>query len=195
MLTHHGFEIVIARYATSQQATRPQQFAYTAIKMDSKVLGRHLERQDEHRRSSANHPRRIVMPVLVDSNVILDVVSQDARFLEWSQTALEHHAASGLMANAMIYAELCCNAKSSAEVDALLDALEIKILEIPRSALFLAGQAHVAYQRRGGSRSSGLPDFFIGAHAEVTGMPLLTRDLGRYRTYFPTVTLIHPDTP
>ena len=130
------------------------------------------------------------MPVLVDSNVILDVVTQDPLWLLWSRQALDR--ADGLIANAMVYSELCCNANSSDEVDDLLKSLDVFLEEIPRSALFLASKAHLAYRKRGGTRTTGLPDFFIGAHAQVLGIPILTRDAGRYKAYFPTVPLISP---
>lgn len=132
------------------------------------------------------------MAVLVDSNVILDLVSADPVWCDWSKKSLEENASEGLRANAIIYAELCTNATSAEEVDELFAAMEIELEEIPREALFLAAKAHLSYRRRGGSRSSGLPDFFIGAHAQVAGLRLLTRDRGRYRTYFPGVELITP---
>ena len=132
------------------------------------------------------------MPVLVDSNVILDMVKQDAVWLNWSRAALERHADDGLLANPMIYAELCTGAESSGDVDTLLEGMSIEVSAIPRQALFLAAKAHLAYRRQGGTRTSGLPDFFIGAHAEVLGIPILTRDQGRYKTYFPHVALISP---
>lgn len=78
------------------------------------------------------------------------------------------------------------------EVDTLLAKLELEFSEIPRQALFLASQAHLAYRRNGGTRTSGLPDFFIGVHAEALGIPILTRDKGRYSTYFPKAPLICP---
>jgi len=132
------------------------------------------------------------MPILVDSNVILDLVNQDPHWEEWSSAALGQHAEQSLLVNSMIYAELCCNAKSSDEVDLLLNGLDLRLVEIPRPALFLASQAHLAYRRRGGTRAIGLPDFFIGAHAQVLGISILTRDQGRYKTYFPSVSLICP---
>lgn len=132
------------------------------------------------------------MPILVDSNVILDLVTQDPIWLPWSSRALQDNAPQGLLANAMIYAELCCNAESFGEVDALLAELDLRLTEIPRPALFLAAKAHVAYRKLGGTRTTGLPDFFIGAHAQAMGVAILTRDPGRYKTYFPAVPLICP---
>jgi predicted nucleic acid-binding protein len=90
------------------------------------------------------------------------------------------------------HAELCCNAESTGEVDALLKELDVQLSEIPRQALFLASKAHVAHRKQGGSRTTGLPDFFIGAHAQVLGLAILTRDPGRYKTYFPDLPLICP---
>lgn len=132
------------------------------------------------------------MPVLVDSNVILDLVNQDQVWLEWSHSAIEAHTPEGLFANAMVYSELCCNAKSTSEVDALLNGMGVQMAAIPREALFLAAKAHLVYRRRGGTKTAPLPDFFIGAHAEVLGVAILTRDSARYKTYFPSVRLICP---
>lgn len=132
------------------------------------------------------------MPILVDSNVILDLVTKDPVWEQWSSSALVQHAGQGLFVNAMIYAELCAPAKDTAKVDNLLVTLDLELSEIPRHALFLASQAHLAYRRKGGTRTSGLPDFLIGGHTEALGIPILTRDKGRYATYFPNVALICP---
>ena len=132
------------------------------------------------------------MPIFVDSNVILDLVTQDPKWLAWSSRALRDRASEGFLANAMIYAELCCGAESFDEVDTLLKELDVQLSEIPRQALFLASKAHVTYRKQGGSRTTGLPDFFIGAHAQVLGLAILTRDPGRYKTYFPALPLICP---
>ncbi|MBT3375803.1 MAG: type II toxin-antitoxin system VapC family toxin [Lentisphaerae bacterium] len=132
------------------------------------------------------------MPVLVDTNVILDMVNEDPVWLDWSRAALESLASGGFLTNAMVYAELCCCAESAEEVDALVTAMDLKWSEIPRRALFDASRAHLVYRRRGGTRTSGLPDFFIGAHADALGVAILTRDPGRYRTYFPRVPLVCP---
>lgn len=132
------------------------------------------------------------MSILVDSNVILELVHRDPVWLEWSKSALEESAPEGLQTNAMIYGELCCSAESTGEIDTLLDVMKVEMLEIAREALFLAAKTHLLHRRRGGTRTTGLPDFFIGAHAETSGLALLTRDQGRYRTYFPGVPLICP---
>jgi predicted nucleic acid-binding protein len=134
----------------------------------------------------------IAVSVFVDSNVIFDLVTQDPVWLNWSRSALQQQAANQLCTNAMVYAELCSNAMSTDEVDALLNEMNIVLLEMPRAALFVAAKAHLSYRRRGGTKTSPLPDFFIGAHAAILDIPLLTRDEGRYRTYFPQVKLICP---
>ena len=132
------------------------------------------------------------MAIMVDSNVILDMVNQDPLWLDWSRSALEQHLDAGLLVNAVIYSELCSSANTAADVDALLDDMQLALADIPREALFLASKAHLSYRRQGGTKASPLPDFFIGAHAQVLGIPILTRDQGRYRTYFPHVALICP---
>ena len=132
------------------------------------------------------------MAIMVDSNVILDMVNQDPLWLDWSRSALEQHVDGGLLVNAVIYSELCSNANTAADVDALLETMELVLADIPREALFLASKAHLSYRRQGGTKITPLPDFFIGAHAQVLGIPILTRDQGRYRTYFAHVALICP---
>jgi predicted nucleic acid-binding protein len=94
--------------------------------------------------------------------------------------------------NSVIYAELSIGFRRIEEVDAVLSRVEVNLVEIPRPALFLAGKAFRAYRERGGSKSGVLPDFFIGAHASVLDVPLLTRDAARYRTYYPKIDLIAP---
>lgn len=132
-------------------------------------------------------------PTLVDSNVILDVVTEDEAWLEWSADALERTAESGrLVINPIIYAEV---AIGFATIEAVDDALpeDYFIREpLPWPAAFLAGQAFLRYRRRGGTRVHPLPDFYIGAHAAIAGYTLLTRDARRYRTYFPKLRLIAP---
>lgn len=97
------------------------------------------------------------------------------------------------MINDVIYAELSVDYESSEALDAFVEGNELDIIPIPREALFLAGKAFIRYRKSGGIRTGVLPDFFIGAHAAVRELPLLTRDVRRYRTYFPTVTLIAPN--
>jgi len=132
--------------------------------------------------------------VLLHTNVLLDVVQDDPVWGEWSQGQLDAWAARDeLGINAVIYAELSI---AYARIEELEDAVHIaglRFVEIPREALFLAGKAFLAYRKQGGTRTGVLPDFFIGAHAAVMGLPLLTREAARYRTYFPGVALITPE--
>jgi predicted nucleic acid-binding protein len=130
---------------------------------------------------------------LVDSNVLLDVVTDGQVWGDWSQEQLERAAARGpLVVNDVIYAEVSTRFASVESIEATLLDLKIDLVSIPREALFLAGKAYLQYRAAGGVRTSVLPDFFIGAHAAVERLPLLTRDVRRYRSYFPTVDLIAP---
>jgi predicted nucleic acid-binding protein len=131
--------------------------------------------------------------VLVDTNVLLDVVTDDPTWAEWSQHALEAAALrNDLAINAVIYAELSIGFRRIEELDAVVARIPLMMLDIPRPALFLAGKAFHRYRRRGGSKIGVLPDFFIGAHASILNLPLLTRDAVRYRTYYPKLELIAP---
>jgi len=130
---------------------------------------------------------------LVDSNVILDVVTEDPMWGEWSSASLERIAdESALAINPIIYAEVSIGYKTIEELENLLPASDFRRLDLPYEAAFLAGKAFLAYRRRGGSRTAPLPDFYIGAHAAIAGFRLLTRDAQRYRTYFPNVELVAP---
>jgi predicted nucleic acid-binding protein len=134
-----------------------------------------------------------VTPVLVDSNVILDLVERDPRWLSWSLAALARLADQAvLVINPIIYAEVAIGFDGPEEVETALPADAYRREPLPYEAAFAAGKAFLAYRRRGGARTSPLPDFYIGAHAAVRGYQLLTRDAARYRTYFPTVELIAP---
>ena len=133
-------------------------------------------------------------PVLVDSNVILDIAIADSPWCEWSEIALKMSAESRLLIiNPIIYAEISVGFLEIADVDALVDEAGLGREDLPWGAAFLAGKAFKRYRREGGERRSPLPDFFIGAHAAVRRYTLLTRDARRYRTYFPSVDLICPD--
>ncbi len=133
------------------------------------------------------------MSVLVDSNVILDIFTEDETWFDWSSDALQRAAlTSPLVINPIIYAEVSVRFTRLEELDELLPANRFMRLSIPYASAFLAGKAFARYRRRGGARSSPLPDFFIGAHAAVASYPLLTRDPSRYRTYFPNLVLIAP---
>ena len=130
---------------------------------------------------------------LVDTNILLDLTGKDAGRAEWSGRALEAAFGRGpVFVNDVVFAELSIGFDRLEGCEGLLDAVGIGILPIPRPALFLAGKVFQAYRRRGGPRTGVLPDFFIGAHAAVEGLPLITRDVRRYRTYVPTIDLIAP---
>jgi predicted nucleic acid-binding protein len=132
--------------------------------------------------------------LLVDTNVILDVVENDQQWAGWSQRQLD--AASlkyTLVINPVIYAELSIAYQRIEELEAMMKRAELRLEPIPREALFLAGQVFLKYRQRKGTKSGVLPDFFVGAHAAVRGIPLLTRDVGRYKTYFPSLKLITPE--
>lgn len=132
-------------------------------------------------------------PVLVDTNVLLDVVAGDPRWAAWSSTALATVAdESVLVINPLIYAEVSIRFESTEAVDHVLPTNVFRREDVPYEAAFLAGKAYVDYRERGGKRRSLVPDFFIGAHAAVAGYRMLTRDPRRYRTYFPRLDLIAP---
>ena len=131
---------------------------------------------------------------LVDTNVLLDLVTDDPVWADWSLAQLEAASLQGpLSINDVVYAELSVRYDRVEDLDRFLEAAGIAIAAMPRAALFLAGKVFVQYRKAGGARTAVLPDFFIGAHAAVTQLPLLTRDVGRYQTYFPTLQLIAPD--
>jgi predicted nucleic acid-binding protein len=133
---------------------------------------------------------------LVDSNVILDLVTNDPEWSDWSIAKLEEAALKGLLCiNDVVYAELSVRYDRIEALEAMLDHAAIEVERTPREALFLAGKVFVQYRKAGGGRTGVLPDFFIGAHAAVTKLPLLTRDAARYRTYFPNMALIAPEKP
>ncbi len=134
------------------------------------------------------------MTVLVDSNVILDLFSEDPKWLSWSSTALQNAAADGrLVINPIVFGEISFRFESIEDLESALPSA-IEREAIPYEAAFLAAKAFTAYRRRAGAagRTSLLPDFYIGAHAAIRGYRLLTRDVTRYRTYFPKLTLIAP---
>ena len=131
---------------------------------------------------------------LVDTNVLLDLVTDDPRWAGWSVAQLEAASLRGpLLINDVVYAELAVRYDRIEDLEGFATAAGLDLAPIPREALFLAGKVFAQYRRAGGTRAGVLPDFFIGAHAAVTGLPLLTRDVGRYRSYFPALTLIAPD--
>jgi predicted nucleic acid-binding protein len=132
--------------------------------------------------------------VLIDSNVLLDVLAKDPLWYSWSSAVVENVAdRSRLVINAVIYSEVSVHYSRIEDLDAALPKSLFEREPIPYEAAFLAGKSFLAYRRKGGTRRSPLPDFFIGAHAAVAGYLLLTRDAVRYRTYFPELSLITPN--
>ena len=131
--------------------------------------------------------------VLIDSNVLLDLMTEDSRWFSWSAKALANAADTlRLVINPIIYAEVSILYSQIENLNAALPKAMIDREPIPYEAAFLAGKAFRIYRQRGGTKRSTLPDFFIGAHASVAGYSLLTRDAARYRTYFPKLPLITP---
>jgi len=130
---------------------------------------------------------------LVDSSVILDILTENAEWIEWSASALERQAEhSVLVINPVVYAEASIRFQRIEDLDDALPATTFRRDPLPWEAAFLAGKCFLTYRRRGGVRRSPLPDFYIGAHAAVAGMTLLTRDPTRYRSYFPSLEVIGP---
>ena len=131
--------------------------------------------------------------VLVDTKVLIDVLENDPTWADWSIEQLRAQSKLRPLAiNAIIYAELALVFSRIEQLDDAVSQLGLTVLEIPRPALFVASQAFMQYKRASGTKSNGLPDFLIGAHAATEQMPVLTRDVRRCKTYFPTVTLIAP---
>jgi len=130
---------------------------------------------------------------LVDSNVLIDVLARDHAWLDWSIEALDRCGAMGSLAiNEIVYAELAVRSASDQALAGDLETLGVTLERTPVAALYLAGKVFAKYRASGGARTSLIPDFFIGAHAQIADLPILTRDARRYRTYFPDVELIAP---
>lgn len=130
---------------------------------------------------------------LVDSNVILDVLTEDAEWGDWSATMLADAARSGPLAiNPIIYAEVSVRFERIEDLDDALPESYYRRLSLPFEAGFLTGQCFLKYRKRGGVRLTPMPDFYIGAHAALAGLTLLTRDARRYRAYFPSLRIIAP---
>jgi predicted nucleic acid-binding protein len=131
--------------------------------------------------------------LLVDSNVILDIFLDDLKWADWSQSKLEEYCDhTPLYINSIIYSEISIGFKLIEDLESAINKAGFLFLDIPKEALFLAGKAFIKYKRREGIKINPLPDFFIGAQAAVFGLDLLTRDVSRYKTYYPTVKLIAP---
>lgn len=130
---------------------------------------------------------------MVDSNVVLDIVTDDAAWGHWSQVTLAAARDAGILViNPLIYAEVSTGFDRIEDLDQALPTTDFEREALPWEAGFLAGKAFLAYRQRGGQRRSPISDFYIGAHAAVRGYRLLTRDTNRYRTYYPSVELIAP---
>lgn len=130
---------------------------------------------------------------LIDTNILLDLLTDDPVWSDWSSEALHAARAAGpLMIDEIVYAELSVRFETILDLDTFLATTELDLAGTPRAALFLAGKAFRQYRAAGGARTGVLPDFFIGAHAAVLRIPLLTRDARRYRRYFPNLALIAP---
>ncbi len=130
---------------------------------------------------------------LIDSNVLLDIVTDDPEWYDWSRGQLDSLSVAGpLFINEIVYAEVSVRFAGMDDLDEVLGRVNVVRSPTPKLALFLAGKAYKRYRASGGVRTGVLPDFFIGAHAAAAGLTLLTRDARRYRSYFPTIDLIAP---
>lgn len=130
--------------------------------------------------------------ILVDTNVFVDVIHQDPIWLDWSLKALSKAKSHQNVTNFVVYAELHTHNTAGPHIDAFLQKLGVQVLDLTRPAAQLAANAFRSYRQDGGTKTGVLPDFFIGAHAQAEGYQLLTRDAGRYKTYFPKIKLICP---
>jgi predicted nucleic acid-binding protein len=131
--------------------------------------------------------------VLVDSNIVLDLFTDDPNWADWSESMLEEYSTvSTLYINSIVYSEISIGFNRIEDLESAIIGAGFQMLDFPKEALFLAGKAFLKYKKKRGARSSPLPDFFIGAQAAVLNIALITRDVSRYRSYFPTVNLISP---
>lgn len=133
------------------------------------------------------------MEVMIDSNVILDIVTEDPNWFNWSSDIVAFYADTHtLIINPIIYSEVSIGYQTIEDVDTVLPPSYFRRMPIPWEAAFKAGKSFLQYRKRGGSKRTPLPDFFIGAHADFLGIQLITRDAARFRTYFPELKLITP---
>jgi predicted nucleic acid-binding protein len=131
--------------------------------------------------------------MLVDSNVLIDVLADDPQWADWSANQLRRQSQiHRLVINPIVYSEVSVAFDSVEALEAVFDRMDIPLVQIPKPALFLAGKAFMAYRKERGTKTGVLGDFFIGAHAAVAGLPVLTRDARRYRRYFPSVQIVAP---
>lgn len=133
------------------------------------------------------------MPVLVDTHIIIDLLTEDPQWADWSSTQLKRFQPEGIWINPIIFSEICIGAESLEEALAIVKDFQLEVHEPGPDALFIAAKAFLRYRRQGGSRSSPLPDFYVGGQAEALGVRLITRDSQRYQTYFSQVDLICPE--
>jgi predicted nucleic acid-binding protein len=130
----------------------------------------------------------------IDSCVLLDLFTDDPHWGDWSEKILDRYSQTNtLFINSIVYTEVSIGFEKIEELESALNQIGIKVLEIPREALFLTGKVFLRYRRNKGTKNAPLPDFFIGAHATVSSFELITRDVTKFKTYFPQVKLIHPD--
>ena len=130
---------------------------------------------------------------LVDSNIVLDVFLNDPKWADWSESKLDEYDQLGILyINSIVYSEISIGFKRIEDLESAIAKAGLQMLEIPKEALFLAGKAYLKYKKRKGTKRTPLPDFFIGAQAAVQNLDLITRDVYRYQSYFPTVKLITP---
>jgi len=134
------------------------------------------------------------MPTILDSNVLLDLIKRDPAWYPWSSGRLALHARSGVCINAIIFSECAAGYESGGGFQSFMKHVGVTFEDIPQEAAYLAGRTHTQYRLRGGLKIRTLPDFLIGAHAAVRGHTLLTRDPVVYRSYFPDLAIIAPDT-
>ncbi len=131
--------------------------------------------------------------ILIDSCVLLDLFTDDPNWAEWSESILERYSLTNtLYINSIVYTEISMGFEKIEELENAIEALNLKVLEMPREVLFLTGKVFLQYRKNKGTKTSPLPVFFIGAHASVSQFDLITGDVSKYKTYFPQVTLIHP---
>jgi hypothetical protein len=132
--------------------------------------------------------------ILVDSCILLDLFTNDPKWADWSEEILDRYSQTNtLHINSIVYTEISIGFNKVEEVEHVIDQLGIRVLEIPREALFLAGKVFQKYRKNKGTKSSALPDFFIGSHAMISSFALITRDISRYKTYFPQLRIISPE--
>ena len=131
--------------------------------------------------------------ILLDSYILLDLFTNDPNWASWSEIILDQYSQTNtLFINTIIYTEISIGFKKIEELEKAISELDIKVLEIPREALFLTGKVFLEYRKNKGTKNSPLPDFFIGAHASVSSLILVTRDVAKYKTYFPQIHLVCP---